>query len=414
MTSVIVSALRISSLGLRFALTLFLVRLLPLSDVGIYALLVSIVGVAPGAAGLGFSYFVNRDIVDSSNALPMIRDRLLVTLLCGCVLSGIGLLALWSGLVRTAIPPFGVGLIVIIEMIAFDLHSILMFRHRTTMANILFFVRTALWIPVYMVLALYEPQWRKIEGVMLVWLGGLSFWAMANLAIFNRQLRSPALWARPFDRRWFVATLRKSTLVWVSDASLAFGQNVDRFIVASFLGLRATGIYYFFYSIANGAATVAQSATIQIYMPKMRLIFTQVGLQGVLIASRSYLKNQLTVTLIFMSCAVFSMFYIPYLLNRSELYDFMWIGPIISVALFIRAISDYLGIIDYVMEKDFRYNIINISSFSLSLIANILGAHFGGLYGVGITLILSASIIMTVRYRIWRGLGRLVDHGVAR
>ena len=148
-------ALRAGALGGRFALSVALVRWLPMSDVGLFGLLAGIAGAAPTLMGLGVNYFFARDAAHArgGEAASLMRDRLALT---GIAIAGAALAM--SALAATGIvewPPHAALFcaIVAFEVVALDMHMGLVGMDRSTTAGALLFVRSAAWIPAWAMLA---------------------------------------------------------------------------------------------------------------------------------------------------------------------------------------------------------------------------------------------------------------------
>ncbi len=388
---------------MRMVLALFMARYLSFADIGVFSLLIGLTGLLPGAAGLGLSYFVNRTIIGmpGERAIPFARDRLLITAVCGMVSAlGLGAAAAF-GQVVLPVNPWLCGMLIVIEMVGFDLHLLLIARHRAMAANLLLFVRSAFWIPIYMAVAYLFSPLRTIEALVITWLCGLIIYGAATLLFFRSAFTSRSFWKTPFDFGWLRMIAPRAMSIWLSDFALAVGQNIDRFIISSFLGIAAAGVYYFYFSIANAAFLVAQSATTQPYMPKLRIMFS--GDQAVEFVSA---VNRCLKKLVLFSLATFSLAEVGTIvlvkfLNRSELESQYYVMPIILLGMMSKTVNEYLGIVDYIMEKDFRFIIMNIFLF-LTVISVTIGlTMIYGLIGAALGVVLTMTLFAVARGTIW-------------
>lgn len=395
---IVSGGLRLAALSMRMILALFMARYLPFTDIGVFSLLIGLTGLLPGAAGLGVGFFVNRDIVVmvSSRAVLLARDRLIVTAVCGIICS--------LGVAQAGLPvsPWISGLLIVLEMIAFDLHFLLIARHRAGIANVLMFVRSASWIPVFMILAYAFPQLRDVDALAKIWLGGVLLSLLVTIGLFRHILSSRAIWTTAFDPRPFRAITRRALPVWISDFALAAGQYADRFVISSFLGVAAAGVYYFYLSIANGAFIAIQSATTQPYMPRLRTLYAERCHARFIEGVGACLKKLIALSLISFALAQIGTLVIVKLLGRPELSAQWHIMPILLIGMFGKAIGDYLGTLDYIMEHDRRFIAVNIASFaaviaSVALMTQVLGLT-GAALGVAGTLIAVAA----GRWKLWR------------
>jgi hypothetical protein len=152
--------LRASTLVFRFLLTFYIVKYLGYEAAGIYGLTLGAVGIMPALIGWGLNYFVSRDAVGVPvvEAASKIKTRLVVTtmsLAAATVLSVI--LAFATGYQLT---PIYILIIVLVwlETYALDLHVPMIAMEMALQANILVFIRSALWVPVIVVLGVAQPS----------------------------------------------------------------------------------------------------------------------------------------------------------------------------------------------------------------------------------------------------------------
>jgi O-antigen/teichoic acid export membrane protein len=257
--------LRAGALGGRFALSVALVRWLPMSDVGLFGLLAGIAGAAPTLMGLGVNYFFARDAAHArgGEAASLMRDRLALT---GIAIAGAALAM--SALAATGIvewPPHAALFcaIVAFEVVALDMHMGLVGMDRSTTAGALLFVRSAAWIPAWAMLAWACPSLRGIGSVLWAWAWGLGAWA-AGLAWALRDLPWKQASATPVrPGRFFARSWRGMAMVYASDIGLAGSAYADRFLVCGRLGLAETGTYVFFWTIANAMQLLVNTAVSQ-------------------------------------------------------------------------------------------------------------------------------------------------------
>jgi O-antigen/teichoic acid export membrane protein len=403
---VLIAVLRLAGLGIRFGLTLFLVAFFSLHDIGSYALLVGITSVLPGSVGLGLSYFYNRQIVDAQDALLPVRDRLLISVAMSCfaavmlvVLQEVG----WLGL---AIGSGSLIVLLVLETLGFDLHLSLMARHRAVVANVLFFVRTAGWIPPFALIAYLDPEWRTLDALIGAWLIGLCCWSALVATWGARFLTAPRLWRTRVDFALIRATVPRAFPIWISDISLAGGQVIDRFIVSAFLGLEATGIYYFFFAIANAAVTVGQAATQQIHMPVLRKAYLgHLGSAFVEIA-QTHLKKAVILTSILILASIPATYLVVALIGRPELIAHVVLMPIIAAAALFRSVAEYFGIFDYVTERDGSFVRFNIASVIATSISVTMLTALVGLMGAAVATLAVAFALSAVRFLVWRRTAR--------
>lgn len=402
MLSVISGGLRLASLSLRMVLMLFMAKYLSFADIGVFSLIVGTAALLPGAAGLGLSYFVNREIVGGSatDAHLLARDRLIVTLLCGTI-SALGAAALaHTGILNLVVDLRVFGGIIILNMISFDLQLLLIARHRAKLANFLLFLRSSGWIPFFMLLALADPMMRDVDVLLRTWLAGEVAAAAVAVLCLRHVLRRPVL-THPFDFSWLRQQFPRALPIWISDFSLAMSLNIDRFIISLFIGVEATGIYFFFFSIGSAAFQIVQSAAIQPYMPKMRESFRGHATEAFTIVVDTALKRVAYFSGVIAIFGGIGTFVLVHFLQRGELNAATHLIFPIMLGVFAKSINEFLGIVDYVTENDTRYISLNIAALIVTPLLLGPATLAFGLTGAAIAFLLTMSIFASLRWKIW-------------
>src|SRR6202012_2051594 len=120
------------------------------------------------------------------------------------------------------------------------------------LANSIIFIRTAAWVFPFSALCLFIPGLRQFNVMLVFWVGGLA----GSMILLSWRLRRwpwREILSRPFAVQRLVGHFRKAWLIYCSDLGLVSLQYVDRFVVNALLGLSVTGVYTFYWSLANAA-----------------------------------------------------------------------------------------------------------------------------------------------------------------
>src|SRR5690606_24270608 len=99
-----------------------------------------------------------------------------------------------------------------------------------------------------MVWGLLDPAARTIEHIIFGWLAALVLlWLVLAFRLLFSNRRRMIGW------RWqtLFSSIRPSLPFYLKDVSLVGSLYIDRFLVATFLGLELAGAYTFFWSVAN-------------------------------------------------------------------------------------------------------------------------------------------------------------------
>src|SRR5690606_16826327 len=116
------------------------------------------------------------------------------------------------------------------------------------LAGVLLFVRLGGWPLIYIACAFMLPQLRNMESVLASWLVALvGCWGWLAISCW-RQGQIERMWP---DLAWIRARLGSSLPFHLYEMGSSLSQFIDRFLIGAVLGLTATGIYTFYWSLAN-------------------------------------------------------------------------------------------------------------------------------------------------------------------
>jgi O-antigen/teichoic acid export membrane protein len=390
--------LRAAALALRFGLSFYVVSVLGLHAAGLYGLALGAIGIGPAVIGWGLNYFVAREVVGRTPdaATVLVKTRLTVTLasLCLLTLAG-GCIAALAGYPWQTVWLLVVALIWL-ETLALDLYLPLIGLELATEANLLVFVRSALWVPAVVGLGIVWPAWRTLDTLFVFWIAshlaslGLMAWFLRKWPIASRL-------AEPIDRGWIRDRLSRSWYIYLSDVGIVGLIFLDRYIVSGMLGLAATGIYTFYWSIANALQTLMQTSVVQLALPKMVKAY---GLEDIA-EWRRLLKLELLKALAVatgLAAAMFVAMEVVFQLDASgrfprqrDLYVLLLLTAV------MRAGSDMLNVCITSTGRDRYYAASNISGVFLSLGCAYAGISLFGLLGSGLGALTTAAILLVSR-----------------
>ena len=264
-------ALRGGALVGRFVLMLYLVKIFTFEQIGLFGLIVALLASAPAVVGWGLNYFVNRDLVGQPRLLAgrMMRDRLTVTLASAGLVGLLLLLVQLGGFysLSFALLLLVMGLLVV-EMLAYDLHYHLLSLKQPLLANAVMFIRTAAWVAPFVALSWWLPTLQNLTSLLAAWLmGGLL--ALITLAYAFRGWPLKAIWQQPIDRAWLKEKLGQNKLIYLNDLSFVVMGFFYRVVIENSLGLAATGIYVMYWQMANAVYLLASTGSLQIEAPKL-------------------------------------------------------------------------------------------------------------------------------------------------
>ncbi len=391
-------ALRGSTLFLRFALSFYIVSQLGLASAGVYGLAIGAIGIVPATVGWGLNYFVSREVVGHTpaTAAPLIRDRLIITfasLLAGTLIAVPVLIWQTGEITQTQVL---ILILLWLETLALDIYMPMIGLELALFANVLVFVRSALWIPIVVGIGFAIPALKTLDMIFIGWI--LShLLAIAMLFVYLRRWPMKAGLREQKKLSVLVNRARRAWYIYFSDLGIVGLGYADRFILNALLGLVATGIYSFYFSITNALQTLISTAVVQLALPRMVRAFRG----GDPVEWQAELRRQMIKTLTF--AAVFSVGIflatelIFYFAPPGRFPVFRVLLAIMLLAATIRSGSDLLNVSITSMGRDRMYAVNNVAGVIVAIAFGTGFMYFFGLIGAGLSAAATASTLFIVR-----------------
>jgi len=248
----------------KFVLTLYTARYLGLAEVGIYGLVTAATNLSPALLGFGLTEWTVRRIVlmRSDEAMQAMTARFaLVT----------GAHVIFQPLIWTASLALGapvpvawiwlIAPIVWLEHTWFDLYDMLTARGHLAFASALQFIRAALWPLAVVALGMLYPPARTLETILVGWLAGMVLaWIVAAAWFLQQGARPLFSWAEVTAQ---FSHIRASAFLYLRNITANASLYIDRYLISLTLGLELTGVYVFFWSVANVVQGMVVSVVVQ-------------------------------------------------------------------------------------------------------------------------------------------------------
>jgi O-antigen/teichoic acid export membrane protein len=383
----------------KFALTLYIARYLQLADLGLYGLLVGASTMLPALLGFGLTDWTSRLIVTLSrgDAIPYVTTRLGFSL----ALHLVGQPLAWFANYALGAPvPWHLvlllGAILVLEHLATDLYFLLVARARAQLAAVTMFLRGGIWPPVIIALGLIDPGLRNLEAVLIGWLGGLALsWAVVGVL-----LASEARWRHLRLRlSWLAASFRPSMPFLVKEMSGVTALYLDRFLVSIFLGLELTGVYTFFWSIANLAQSLVYGL-IQTHLPDLagaERRHDRVGFAR--FEKRLHFETAIWSALLLGIAAVAIPLLLPFI-GRPLLEEYLPVLWLIMFGALVHCAANALDFVLFATHRDKAIALISIGAAITSAACNLVLVPFTGLVGAALTYVLTGIVETTLALKL--------------
>ena len=387
----------------KFVLTLFIARFMGFEVLGLYGLILSATFLIPSFTGLGIMYMKNRSAVTQSPseivAMLYCYRRLIAFIYFFLIMiagiSGLYLDKIWLCLV--------IVFVVLFEHINNDFYTLLLNRLKPLAANILHFIRTSIWIFLFMVIAYFYPDYREIEILLLFWMFGSAL-ALLGFFIVNRHWP----WRQERQacclRSWIKEEFKKSKTIYLNNMVDSSGQYANHFLVTFFLGLELTGVYVFFMQIISAMSNLLRTGVIQTARPK--LVSAHKNKESSFTALYNKCINQTLFFSVFMALISFpAMYYITaYIVDKPLALEWFPIFVVNLVLFCVLMLREADQSVLYSYHRDdliLKLSLLNITG--LVLISILLIPLFS-LWGVATSLLLMEIIVFLTQRKFIKGL----------
>jgi O-antigen/teichoic acid export membrane protein len=265
------AALRMVALTAKLCLTLYIGRYLSLADMGVYGLVAGTAVIMTAFLGIRLDYVVSRELVsaDPAAALIKMRDQAVFYALNYIVLAAamIALAALDVTGISSKIM-FVIFVLSVVESCANMTFLNITSMGRPLLANMLFFIRSGLWVLPAIALGLLAPAFRTTDTIFVLWALGVTSSLIVTLWIWRSMPWGKALRV-PVDWKWIKKSVVRCSLIWLSSVGATMGFYVDRFVVAHNLGLDLAGVATFYSSFTTALYALVQSGVLAFAYPRL-------------------------------------------------------------------------------------------------------------------------------------------------
>ena len=383
----------------RLGLTIYMARYFSLPDIGRFGLIVGLAGLMPAVSGLGLNFFLSRDLVgkEQLEAGTLIRDRLFVTVVVTMLILAMTCVFL-SARVASKIPvilTLLTAIIVLLETLAFDVHTSLISLRKSLLANQLLFIRSALWILPVIGTGVFLPHARNLIFLLGAWATGLLAYSLC-LGVALRDWPWREILKPPVAFSHIGRIVRRGWLIYINDLGIAGSLYGDRYLIAHYLGLGEAGTFTLFWSIANGMHVLVTVAVVQVSLPDLVLAHRRSAQdwEAVLVKSLAVVL----ITGLGLSIAIFmtSEFILP-LLGVDRLAGRPLVLGTMLMGMVLRLFGDVLNYGLYSRGLDKQLAVANILGLLILLSMDTLMIPVFGLAGAVATMVALPCFMIALR-----------------
>jgi O-antigen/teichoic acid export membrane protein len=395
-------AMRASVMGSRFALAIFIARYLDLSSLGVYGLATGAIAVLPSVVNIGMNHLLMREAVTASAAELTDSLRHYWSFVTAIYVILLTLAILLTILLETSSLWILVVAVMWFEHIGNDVFYLFSNLKHHVSANVTVFIRSAAWILVYVPLAIWEPNLRTLQHLFGFWLlGGMLSFVLFVCMSWSWPWR--AAFSLPFRLSMITMIVRKSYLFCVSDLAFVASQYLDRYLVTLFLGIKAAGIYFLFWTVASAAGNFLALVVQQQQRPHLIHAYRVGGSSAHCQLAWRFLQiTALATAALSLAIGFAFQIFLPWL-DQPALAEHLPAFWLIVAGMAIRCFADFAGMGLFTANRDRLTALTNVVSVGVLAIAQTLLLPLAGLYGAGGAILITFSGIMFWRFRLLFG-----------
>jgi O-antigen/teichoic acid export membrane protein len=381
----------------KFLLTLYTARFLGLAEVGVYGLVAAATNLSPALLGFGLTEWTIRRIVPmrADEAVRVMTARLALVTAAHAVFQPLFWAANYA--LGAPVPVAWIWLIapiIWLEHLWFDLFDMLTARGHLAFASVLQFIRAAVWPLAVVALGLLYPPARTLETILVGWVLGMLLTGIVAAGWLLRQGVRPLF-------RWSEVTtqlghIRASAFLYLRNITASAGLYIDRYLISLTLGLELTGVYVFFWAVANVVQGMIVSVVVQ---PQATALIRAVA--GDDAARLQQAKRRLFLEgagwTVLMSAGVFVgiVMLLPFL-QKPLLEDHLWLFAAILIATWLRIAVDIYAYLLLALHRDRAILGAGVAGVVVSVVLNLILIPVFGLSGAAVAFLLTGATVLAL------------------
>lgn len=387
----------------RFILFLYLGRYVDPATIGVYGVMTAICALVVQFLGLEFHYFNARAILalEAGRRGRLIKDQFALHVLCYLALIP------WLSIV------FGIGALewkyalyffplVVVEHLGQEIFRVLVTCFRPVFATVVLFVRTGLWVFVFLWVMEFVDHTAPLEKLLLIWLCFSALSVVLGLGGLRKELFVGTLRV-PIDWEWIQDGLKKAFPFLVTTVLFTLLQFLDRFALQYFHGEQAVGIFFLFSSLASFLGIVLTFSVGVFYGPRAIYAYQNFGLDGYQRERRILIRKYLLAGSIVILPAIVGIFIVLNWVGRAEYYENIQVYWILLVANIVMLVADVINFDLYVRGWDKAIMWSAVIGVLVALALQMAFVPHWGIIGAAMATTLSYAALGTIRYLFLRG-----------
>jgi O-antigen/teichoic acid export membrane protein len=394
---VLMMGVRGTTILVKFALSVYLARVVGLDVLGAFGLIVALTLALPMLVRSGLFNTFMRDFVDADPTL-MVKDLVHYFTWIGgiyMVLLPIGFVI--DGYMPPEIKglPLLIWLIIVLEHLAVDVVMMLNTMRKPQSANVFGLGQAIAWALPFIVVSYFVPDLRDVHGLLYFWIGGT---ILSLVAVWPLFAWMPWKNKRKLDRAWYVARLKDSRFLFANDVLSILSQFSDRYLIAMLMSLEMAGVYAFFMQIATALFTLINSSIMREHRPEIISLYRKHKFD---VASRQMTKLAVealgVLALLCLVAGVGIHFVVPYL-HKPLVAENMGMLWLVLLGILARVASSVASIPLFSLKKDLLTLYLSLAGVVVFFAFSFAGKGALGAFAMPWAVIISCLLTTALGY----------------
>jgi O-antigen/teichoic acid export membrane protein len=198
------------------------------------------------------------------------------------------------------------------------------------------------------------------------------------------------------DKQWIKSGVKIASPFLVSMIFAVFSVYIDRFYIASYIGLEGVGVYTFFAGFATALHTLTNTGVQLVYIPKMLTAKASGDIDEIKRQSFSLASATVVAIALLVITALFAIEPVLRFVEHEKYVSHIAIFYILTCSVIFRALADVPSAILYVFKKDKSILVANLGAFGAACVGNTLFVPLMGLAGAAVAATLTALVLFII------------------
>lgn len=383
----------------KFLLIIVIAKLLPLSELGIYGLLVA--GISFAVLFVGFDYYIfsNRELlsVRKNKWSNIIVNQVYAYIPLYLLFFPLSIIVYYSKLIPEGYFVWFL-VLVVIEHVSLELNRLLNTMQKQLFASIVLFLRSGVWVWLIIPVMLYLKDYRTLDTVLFAWLLGGLLSIIFGTTVISKSIKE---WKFNKPQYKWIFNGYKAGLMFIF-GTLAFTaiSTGDRFFLEKLMSKDIVGIYTFFTTLTIGATAFIHAGVIVFISPKIISAYRKRKFYKYQQLMRLFLKELLISVFIMVCILLFLMPFVIEWLDKDYYFEYYNVFYIILATSVLVVLRSYLDTYLYAAKKDKFTILSNISAFVVFILLLILFYYYNdnlAVYKVSQAVLITFSWLLLVK-----------------